>query len=222
MYNSLNFDSYNAETRQLMQLDAGNSKYCQIIIGTDTLSVGIAMRARLDAVLIGDIEDTDEVLQKFGRINREKKTEDARGIIYITSAARKLAEKLVANDGADLPKKPGQTPPDLSMARLILATCKVREQNVLYNNPVSDPPCTCAQCENNCPLPLSSSCNCSGCLPEPKSISSPAPRPRAPKPIDNIPKKDRLSRLKRSHGQKRLLNLRLEIWRNADQSKYWI
>ncbi|KAJ7289649.1 hypothetical protein C8J57DRAFT_1046954 [Mycena rebaudengoi] len=219
MYNSLNFESYNTHTRELMKLDASDPQYCQVIIGTDTLSVDVAMRARLDAILIGDVDDTDELLQKLGRINREKCAEDARGIIFASLASRKQAEKLLADEAAGI-SKPGQTPPDLSMARLIVAKCKVQEQNLIYDNPVSDPPCTCLQCTESSPPPPPTSCNCSGCLPE--TLPAPTPASRAPKPSDNIPPKDRLSRLQKAHGTKALLDLRLEIWRHSDQSKYWM
>ncbi|KAJ7506408.1 P-loop containing nucleoside triphosphate hydrolase protein [Mycena galericulata] len=42
LYNSLNFDSHNSETRDLLKLAPDDEDYCQIIIGTDSLSVGVA------------------------------------------------------------------------------------------------------------------------------------------------------------------------------------
>ncbi|KAJ6583671.1 hypothetical protein B0H10DRAFT_1962070 [Mycena sp. CBHHK59/15] len=66
MYNSLNFEAYNAETRELMKKQLKEDGYCQIIIGTDTLSVGVAMRGCVDALLVGAVEDTDQWLQKLG------------------------------------------------------------------------------------------------------------------------------------------------------------
>ncbi|KAJ7219863.1 P-loop containing nucleoside triphosphate hydrolase protein [Mycena rebaudengoi] len=199
MYNSLNFESYNAATRDLMSLDANDPNYCQVIIGTDTLSVGVAMRARVDAVLIGDVDDTNELLQKLG--------------------PRNLATKLLAED-ADATVKPGQSPPDLSMARLIVADCKVQEQNLIYNNPLSDPICSCDSCTENPPPPPPTSCNCSGCFPESTSTSTVAPH--ASKSSNNIPTKDRLTKLQKAYGTEQLLQLRLEIWRASDQSKYWM
>ncbi|KAJ7201498.1 P-loop containing nucleoside triphosphate hydrolase protein, partial [Mycena haematopus] len=166
MYNSLNFESYNAETRDLMNKEPDDDGYCQLIIGTDTLSVGVAMRGRVDAILVGDIEDTDELLQKLGRVNREKKEDDARGVVYVSAAVRKNSEKVLADYDAGIPSKPGETPPDLSMPRLITAECKVKAQNDLYNNTPLDPLCTCATCKTNPRPPLPTSCNCSGCLPE--------------------------------------------------------
>ncbi|KAF8172422.1 P-loop containing nucleoside triphosphate hydrolase protein, partial [Mycena galopus ATCC 62051] len=165
MYNSLNFESYNAETRDLMKKGPEDEGYCQIIIGTDTLSVGVAMRGRVDAILVGDIEDTDDLLQKLGRINREKQADDARAVIYISAAVRKHAEKVLADHNESI-SKADEIPPDLSMPRLITAKCKVKAQNDLYNNTLSDPPCTCTICKMNPRPPLPASCNCSGCLPE--------------------------------------------------------
>ncbi|KAJ7233236.1 hypothetical protein C8J57DRAFT_1250095 [Mycena rebaudengoi] len=90
------------------------------------LSVSVVMHVCLDAILIGDIEDTDEVLQKLRRINCEKTAGDARGIIYVLPTARKAAEKLLANHEAGT-SKPGQTPPDLSMPRLTLADANTKQ-----------------------------------------------------------------------------------------------
>ena len=70
LYNSLNWDNHNAETRKLLAGIPGTSDYCQIGIGTDTLSVGVDMPAIADAILIGDVDDSDEAFQKFGRLAR--------------------------------------------------------------------------------------------------------------------------------------------------------
>jgi hypothetical protein len=44
----------------------GSSTFCQIGIGTDTLSVGVDMPGIADALLVGDIDDADEGFQKLG------------------------------------------------------------------------------------------------------------------------------------------------------------
>ncbi|KAJ7779877.1 hypothetical protein B0H16DRAFT_1300097 [Mycena metata] len=219
MYNSMNFDSYNAETRELMKKEPNDPDYCQIIIGTDTLSVGVAMRGRVDAIIIGDVEDTDELLQKLGRVNRDKKADDARAIVFVSAAARKQAEKSIADHEAGI-SKPGATPLDLSMPRLIVAKCKVNEQNLLYDNPASDPHCTCPTCPDQLPPFQRPSCNCSGCTPE--ILPTLKPVARASKLNPDIRKADRLSRLQKAHGTKHLVDLRLEIWRNSDPSKMWM
>ena len=64
LYNSLNWDSYNTEIRELLAGIPGSADYCQIGIGTDTLSVGVDMPAIEDGILIGDIKDSDEAFQK--------------------------------------------------------------------------------------------------------------------------------------------------------------
>ncbi|KAJ7672978.1 P-loop containing nucleoside triphosphate hydrolase protein [Mycena polygramma] len=221
MYNSLNFDSHNAETRELLTKVPGDPGYCQIVIGTDSLSVGVGMKARLDAVIIGDVEDADDFFQKLGRVGRTRDdNQQARGIIYVSAATRKQAQKLIDDDVAGVTPKDGQNPPDLSMPRMILADCKVQAQNALYNTNVSQRPCTCDPCTNN-PLPgPRTPCDCSGCLPE--NITAPN-RPSRPSKVNPaVPKGKRLSKLQKAHGFERLVQLRLEIWRAASRHESWM
>jgi hypothetical protein len=63
---SLNWDDYNAETHALLAGVPGSSKFCQIGIGTNTLSVRIDMPAIADAILVSDIDNADEGFQKLG------------------------------------------------------------------------------------------------------------------------------------------------------------
>ncbi|KAJ7447406.1 P-loop containing nucleoside triphosphate hydrolase protein [Mycena latifolia] len=151
MYNSMNFESHNAATRKLLDnpdIDSG----CQILIATDTLSVGINIPVRQDAIIIGDVDDTDELIQKGGRVGRNRKlVNDARVIVYVTAAARAAAEKALRDK--DLPRASKSTPPDLSMAEMTVAPCKIEAQNRLYNNPPSDPPCKCKTCTDDPPPP---------------------------------------------------------------------
>ncbi|KAJ7466377.1 P-loop containing nucleoside triphosphate hydrolase protein [Mycena latifolia] len=211
MYNSMNFESHNAATRKLLDnpdIDSG----CQILIATDALSVGINIPVRQDAI-IGDVDDTDELIQKGGRVGRNRKlVNDARVIVYVTAAARAAAEKALRDK--DLPRASKSTPPDLSMAEMTVAPCKIEAQNRLYNNPPSDPPCKCKTCTGDPPPPPRTSCNCSGCVPE--KILPPVKRPPAPTPIDKTPKHRRLSKLQRAHRTTRLLSFQREIWREAD------
>ncbi|KAF7371951.1 hypothetical protein MVEN_00053100 [Mycena venus] len=86
MYNSMNFPSHNTTTRNLINEPNVNAA-CQIVIGTDTLSVGVDMAARQDAVIIGDVEDADELFQKGGRVGRRRNlVNDARVIVYVAKA----------------------------------------------------------------------------------------------------------------------------------------
>ncbi|KAJ7737979.1 P-loop containing nucleoside triphosphate hydrolase protein [Mycena metata] len=213
MYNSLNFDSYNAETRELLKRDADDDDYCQVVIGTDSLSVGVAMGARMDAVLIGTIDDTDDLLQKLGRVNRTKLAGAiARGIVYVSAATRKLSQKAVDREETGV-SKAGEVLPDISIARLTLAGCKVAEVDKLYDNPDSDAPCACAKCSALPPASRPAACNCENLPP----IKAPARRAKA-----KAKPSTRLSKIQRAHGVSRLLDLRIEIWKAADQSRFWM
>ncbi|KAJ7443746.1 P-loop containing nucleoside triphosphate hydrolase protein [Mycena galericulata] len=217
MYNSLNFESHNAETRELLTVAPGEADSCQIVIGTDSLSVGVGMPARLDCVILyGDarhVKDADDFFQKLGRVGRTKGgSQRAHGIIY-------LARQTLDNYAAGI-LKDGENPPDLSMPTLIVALCKVAAQNKLYKNPPFDPPCTCPTCAANPPDGPRIPCDCSGCLPE--NIVPPQRPKRISRVNTNIKKSKRLSKIQKSHGVERLIQLRLEIWRNSDQTKLWM
>ncbi|KAJ7508237.1 hypothetical protein B0H11DRAFT_1902554 [Mycena galericulata] len=185
MYNSLNFESHNAETRELLTGAPGEADSCQIVIGTDSLSVGVGMPARLDCVILyGDarhVKDADDFFQKLGRVGRTKGgSQRARGIIFVSAAARKLAQQTLDNYAAGI-LKDGENPPDLSMPTLIVAF---------------------------------------GCLPE--NIEPPQRPKRISRVNTNIKKSKRLSKIQKFHGVERLIQLRLEIWRNSDQTKLWM
>ncbi|KAJ6480035.1 P-loop containing nucleoside triphosphate hydrolase protein [Mycena vulgaris] len=219
-YNSLNFDSYNSETRELLKAAPTDANYCQIVIGTDSLSVGVGMPRRLDAILIGTIDDTDEVLQKLGRVGRSKiPGEHARGIVYVSAASRTLAAKAITNEEAGV-SKPDETLPEISIARLTVAECEVSEINCIYDNPTSDAPCKCATCLRIPPPSHPLLCNCSGCLPD--TVPPLIRPPRASRVNKEIPKAKRLSKIQRAHATTRLLDFRIEIWKSADQIKFWM
>ncbi|KAJ6506521.1 hypothetical protein C8R45DRAFT_816808 [Mycena sanguinolenta] len=211
MYNSMNFPSHNTATRDMINEPNVNAA-CQIVIGTDSLSVGVDMAARQDAILIGEIADSDEMFQKGGRVGRHRNlVNDARVIVYVTKATRAAAEKALNPPETAKAVVP---PPDLSMAEMIVAKCKVEAQNRLYNNPSRDIPCKCLSCTDNPPPQPRDECNCSGCIPE-SIIPIPKP-PSAPKPSAAIPKAKRLTKLQKAHGTLRLEEFRMEIWRQAD------
>ncbi|GBE84703.1 hypothetical protein SCP_0606830 [Sparassis crispa] len=100
---------------------------------------------------------------------------------------------------------------DLSMAHMLLADCKIAEQNHLYDNLTTDPPCTCSSCQVNL-RPIRSTCDCSGCVPEdlPDRLF---PMKKAMNPVKH---KDHLSRGMRDRGKDRLLQLRKSIYVAAD------
>ncbi|KAJ7456198.1 P-loop containing nucleoside triphosphate hydrolase protein [Mycena latifolia] len=213
LYSSINFPSHNAT--ELMN-EPTTDKGCQIVIGTDTLSVGIDMAARQDAIIIGDVEDSDELFQKAGRVGRHPElVDDARVIVYIAKSTRTAAEKALKQRDDPMAAKPA-TPPDLSMAEMIVAECKVKAQNRLYSNPTTDPRCKCGTCTKHPPPRRRRRCNCSGCIPENiPPVTKPAPPPKA---HASIPKRKRLSKIQKAHGTRRLLELQRDIWRQADRS----
>jgi hypothetical protein len=52
------------------------------------------MPAIKDGILVGDIEDSDESFQKWGRLGRlAGKNSNSRGIVYTTAAALESAKK---------------------------------------------------------------------------------------------------------------------------------
>ncbi|KAF8149766.1 P-loop containing nucleoside triphosphate hydrolase protein [Mycena galopus ATCC 62051] len=212
LYNSMNFESHNAATRKLLD-NPDMAAGCQIVIGTDALSVGVNIPVRQDAIVIGDVDDVDELIQKGGPVGRNQKlVHDARLIVYVTASAIAAAEKAIKAKDLPLPAK--TSPPDLSMPEMIVSSCKVEAQNRLYNNPISDPPCTCTTCTSIPPRLPRPACNCSGCISE--NLTAPAKSAAAPKPIDGIPKRKRLTKLQRAHGTARLLVFQREVWRQAD------
>jgi hypothetical protein len=55
---------------------------------------------------------------------------------------------------------------DITIAKMVLANCKVAEQDDQYENPTEDKPCTCPTCITNTHSTCPSPCACIGCLPE--------------------------------------------------------
>ncbi|KAI0360868.1 P-loop containing nucleoside triphosphate hydrolase protein [Trametes cingulata] len=148
LYNALNRQSYNAETRRLMQYDPDT----QIIIATASFMVGLDLPNIKDVVVVGNLANADEHVQWQGRAGRDPSVvRDARFITYVTKKAMQTARALC--DGKTpraekqrSGKKSAMVHMELSMARLLLARCVTAMQNVLYDNPVHDPPCSCRRC----------------------------------------------------------------------------
>ncbi|KAJ7623806.1 hypothetical protein FB45DRAFT_752350, partial [Roridomyces roridus] len=68
IYNSLNDATFNTQTLQLLDVAGVHS---HVVVSTDALSVGWNPPHVLDVVIVGAIEDPDELIQKGGRVNRE-------------------------------------------------------------------------------------------------------------------------------------------------------
>jgi hypothetical protein len=227
-YNSLNWDDYNAETRALLAGVPGSSAFCQIGIGTDTLSVGIDMPAIADAILVGDVDDADEGFQKLGRTDwRKDLVGDPRGIIYTTASAHEAAEQALAAaevdaDAEAAATRAGHKPQpyvsavDLSWPTMLCTKCKEKAQHKLYNKTIVNIACRCEKCLTYPPPPLVKDvCNCSGCIPE---TLTPILKPRpAPTILSTIPMANRISLQVRSHGEQILAKFRKEVW-HADSS----
>ena len=160
MYNAVNWPAYNVETQALFR----NDPECRIIIATDILMVGVDFPNVQDVIVLGEPPDANNYFQKIGRAGRNRNlVPDPRAIIYITKSAEKNAklilDPLKPSTATSADKLPALDP---SMASLILAQCKIKEQNRLYNNPDHATRCGCESCQASPTLPLT--CQCSGCV----------------------------------------------------------
>ncbi|KII83513.1 hypothetical protein PLICRDRAFT_180290 [Plicaturopsis crispa FD-325 SS-3] len=229
LYNSLNWPKFNTKTLELLH-DVRDS---HITIATDTLSVGIDI-ADFQTVIVLDPEDTDEYIQKVGRVGRDRTLiEGARGIIYTTANSMEVARRVVEEKEGLPPesREPGKSTGsgkvvtgtmDISLAKMLVADCKIAEQDRLYDNPEQDVPCSCTTCANNPPPPRPEHCNCSGCIPEDNAVSNlDAERGQRQRrvTVNPVKKGKRLTRVMRAHGLARLLKLRRQIWSKADEKK---
>jgi superfamily II DNA helicase RecQ len=161
VYHAGTFHSYNMETRTLLR-----DGVCQIIIATNILMVGINFLNIAD-VLVIKAKDPNECHQKVGRAGRDSSlVNNPRGIIYLTKKEIEDAEAII-NGSQKKTSKAGKSP-NIEMssdfARMITSACKIRQQDLLYANPI-DKACSCQTCASK-PRVEHVSCNCSGCLPD--------------------------------------------------------
>ncbi|KAJ7666556.1 hypothetical protein B0H14DRAFT_2658309 [Mycena olivaceomarginata] len=138
-------------------------------------------------------------VQKLGRVGRTKPRAAgtfARGIIYTSAAFRTLSQKAI--DFEETPtSKPDKPLPEISIARLTLAKCKVAEVNKIYG--------TCDTCSKTTSSVHNPSCNCSGCIPD---VVPPFQRPsRRSKINTDIAPAEHLSKIQRAHGFTRPIGL---------------
>ncbi|KAF4596164.1 hypothetical protein EYR40_008154 [Pleurotus pulmonarius] len=217
MYNSLNWDSFNAKTREYLLTIPGPGTLSLVVIGTDTLSVGVDMLHCEDAIIIiGDERDADidDIMQKIGRAGRHPEhVSHPRGIIYHTRTLQSDAEDLLDADDATL----------RAFAQFLLAPCKTKVLDSIYDNPANEDPCRCSKCSAaQLLLPHNPVlCCCSGCVPE--AISAP---PKVVKQSttskDQVPRKLKLIRPMREHGTQRLIHFRLDLMQRADIPHHWM
>ncbi|TFY79918.1 hypothetical protein EWM64_g4096 [Hericium alpestre] len=130
----------------------------QIIITTDTLSQGINVPDIYDVITMGEPTDPDEFFQRISRAGRDPSlVPDAWGIMYVPPSSYKTAHMLLGS-GTSMPnrsqsqglKKP-QHEMHIGVARLLLVPCLRKEQDLLYDNPLSDPPCDTTIPGPHCP-----------------------------------------------------------------------
>lgn len=79
---------------------------CLIIIGTDTLSVGVDFSQVRDIIIIGEPEDVDDMFQKFGRAGRDRAiVTDPWVIIYLPAGAEERAAHIADAEDTRDPRK---------------------------------------------------------------------------------------------------------------------
>jgi len=219
MFNALNHKSFNEAT-----LTYCHSGATQIVIATSILSVGIDAPTFDDVIVFGEPNDTDKLLQEFGCL-RYRRAISPRGILYMTkNAVMKAAQVLAGGNKQDSdchrtqkPKNVPRTSPSdtmqSSMAKLILADCKVAQLDELYGNNADEAPCSCLVCQEN-PWPVrQEECCCSSCQPE----DMPKPEPRK---LQHAMPHNHLSKGAKQTATTWLIEWRDSAWERMDINKW--
>jgi superfamily II DNA helicase RecQ len=132
-YNSLNWESYNEETRTLIDSEA-----CAIVVGTTTIAFGVDIKCVRTAVVFSDPKDLDEMLQMIGWIHvLYSDGPDVWGlaVVYLNANASERAERVVEEDKAKTKGSVKIAEPnqerrmDITIVKMVLSGCKVDEQN---------------------------------------------------------------------------------------------
>ncbi|KAJ3553133.1 hypothetical protein NM688_g3778 [Phlebia brevispora] len=216
MYNSLNSPEYNEETRRLFQEDFD----MQIVIATNALIVGIDLRNVEVVILARRPKHPDEENQKKGRAGRDKEIVK-NPVCEVYWGKNDLAIARAMLDGTNIKKAGGKgrldaATMDLAMARVLLADCRTHAQDILYDNPLVDPPCTCEVCSRK-PLVIHS-CISSCCMPEDTDNQDHISGGLKPKKINPIKRRLRLTRVMRALGKRQLEELRWAIYMEEDEA----
>ena len=221
---ALNWPSHNNDT--LWRWKEGDQNV-QVIVATAIFAVGMDALDFEDVIVFGEPSSADMWWQVLGRIRPRQAASMPRGICYVTPNAVSIAKQVLEGasmlDTPQSSQKPGRM--DQSMARIILAECKVNALNELYENPQDETPCTCLTCAASalCQQPThdtgSWTCDCSGCQPEPPEHTNMPVRPR-----ELMKKRGRkhLTKLMRAHRMKELYAWRDETWRTLDRNLQWV
>ncbi|KII90032.1 hypothetical protein PLICRDRAFT_108348 [Plicaturopsis crispa FD-325 SS-3] len=201
LYNSLNWEDFNAESKRLFEEDPR----CQILIATKTLSVGVDLSNVEDVVNADLPDDIDEYAQMAGRAGRNKKVvKDPRVITYVPL---NLVTALAKKDGRGASDPTASLDP--SIVALITAQCKVREQERQYENPLNETPCQCRSCKENPPTPRPALCSCSGCKPEPLDPRDETEKAKRVTGVTDVPKSKRITGEMRSHAPESVAKLQM-------------
>jgi hypothetical protein len=210
IYNSISFSSYNTATRRLFVDDPDT----QITIATDALVVGIDF-PNVEDVIDLDCHHPNHGKQCKGRAGRPGgNVRNPRGITYVTKATMekaKMVEKRPSHDGG----KWVEQGLHIGQAQL-LASCYPAFEDILYDNPSVDPPCTCETCQAETRSLLtgnSSICICSGCQPE----APLPPLPRSTQALSSIPMDFRLTEKMLRQGTTGLQQFRQQLWNEKSE-----
>ncbi|KAH9924245.1 P-loop containing nucleoside triphosphate hydrolase protein [Amylocystis lapponica] len=229
------------KAQNLSEQDKHVHSRARVTIATDTLALGIDIAHTDDVVLYGNIlRDSDLVVQKAGRIH-DGRGKNTRVVIYLPRNATELAKRVLALKASDTSPAEldlpaglwGTSTMDLSMTRLIMAPCKVDAINQFYGND------TTARCyDSSGVLPaiivaaegstLVVSTVVSAVNPTTTVLSIPTvpgvdascdtdPRPTEKTPV---PMAKRITQDMCKVGATRFKQLRLELWKGADQIQY--
>ncbi|EIW81038.1 P-loop containing nucleoside triphosphate hydrolase protein, partial [Coniophora puteana RWD-64-598 SS2] len=163
MYNSLNWSKYNKQTMKMLYKDPDGC----ILVATRVLAQGIDPPSIRDIVVLGEPDDCDDYLQMLGRVNRAGAFSDSRAVFYITGGATQKASAVMEGGEGERPVKRLRREGDdggkmaVSVAKLIVAGCKVNSINAMYGNPTGEIPCQCESCMLR-PVNTKVKCDCSG------------------------------------------------------------
>jgi hypothetical protein len=119
---------------------------------------------------------------------------------------------------------------NISIALMVLADCKVEEQNSQYDNPSEEAPCTCPMCEKYPRPPRPFPCNCAGCQPETptardnredncdgQSMGEDSEAATKAVVMEEVKRKQKvLMQEMRKVGLDKLVKMRMHIWRSSD------
>jgi hypothetical protein len=151
--------------------------------------------------------------------------------IYLNAKSIEQAEKAIelANEKAKTPSKAlhgeNERHMNISLAKMVVAPCKIDEQNNQYENPVKEVPCTCPTCRANLRPPRPSPCNCSGCQPKKATtsegeldvvMSDTAEAVSIGETGEKKVKVERISTKMHEHGTEAFTKLQISWWRRAD------